>query len=97
MWHASFQPTFLATDIFMRAQALKALEGVGNDDLGTWEERGEGAYHVRRRLSTEEQVSIGDACDLRGSDESQERLSRAWRWLPPQLRTFAADEIQGTQ
>ena len=81
----------------MRQAAMKALEGVGDSALGEWEERGEKAYHVRRRLTPEEQVSIGVACDLRGLPEAEERLQRAWLWLknwPVSLRTVAQHEVQ---
>lgn len=69
------------------------LEGVGDADLGEWEERGPSAYHIRRRLSAIEQQVIGDACDLRCTREAEERLSRAWRWLPPEMRQAALGEI----
>ena len=74
-------------------ECLAALEGVGDASLGEWEERGETAYHVRRRLTPEEQAPIGDACDIRGSAEGQERLSRLWRYLHPAVRVFASEEI----
>ena len=76
-------------------RGLEILEGVGDESLGQWEEEGRNAYHIRRRLSVEEQKGIGEACDLRGSSEAQERLTKAWRWLMAPLRQMARDEIAG--
>jgi hypothetical protein len=70
----------------------EVLDGVGDASLGQWEERGETAWHLRRRLTTEEQASIGPACDLRGTKEAQHRLTNAWRWLPFTLRARAREE-----
>ena len=58
---------------------MKALEGVGDASLGEWEEVTEKAYHVRRRLTAEEQAGVGDACDIRGTAEAEERLQRSWK------------------
>lgn len=76
-------------------RALEVLDGVGDESLGQWEERGERAWHIRRRLSAEEEVTIGPACDIRKSREGQERLTRAWPWLPENLRSMAREEIAG--
>lgn len=76
---------------------MKALEGVGDAGLGEWEERGQDAYHVRRRLTVEEQAPIGGACDIRGSREAQDQLQNAWKWIrlyPPAIREFARREIE---
>lgn len=81
------------SDEVMRDHALKELEGVGDEALGQWEERGDVAYHVRRRLTVEEEATIGAACDIRGTPEAQERVSRAWAWLQPSLRRFASEEV----
>lgn len=80
----------------MRDQALKAIDGVGDETLGQWEERGMSAYHIKRRLTAEEQESVGVACDIRGSREAEDRLQRAWRWLaqgPRFVLDFAREEI----
>lgn len=84
----------------MREQAMKILDGVGDESLGQWEERGASAYHIKRRLTEEEQSSVGVACDIRGSQEADERLQRAWRWLgkrPRFILDFAREEIQEEQ
>lgn len=77
----------------MRAEALKQIEGVGDDSRGSIaDERQRVSYQVRRRLSVEEQALIGDACDVRGTDDATQRLFRALQWMPPSLRDFARDE-----
>lgn len=78
-------------------RALEVLEGIGDDGLGQWEERGVKAYHIRRRLTPAEQEAIGQACDLRGTREAQERLSAAWRYLPTFMRSAASTEIERKQ
>lgn len=77
---------------------MKALEGVGDATLGEWEERGENAYHVKRRLSAAEEEIVGVACDIRRTFEARERLHRAWAWLrtrPALVRQFAQMEVEG--
>jgi hypothetical protein len=72
VWHASGRGSFVAR---ARGIALVALEGVGDESLGQWEEQGNGGvYHIRRRLSVEEQKVIGDAIDIRGTPEERARL-----------------------
>ena len=75
-------------------RAREVIEGVGDAGLGEWDERGEIAYHIRRRLTPEEQLNVGPACDIRGGREAQERLTRAWKYLPVNLRGFARREIE---
>lgn len=73
VWHASGRGTHPGQ---ARRIALSALEGVGNASLGEWEEKGNnGVYHVRRRLSAEEQNMVGDARDIRGTTEESKRIS----------------------
>lgn len=75
--------------------ARNALKGVGDVGLGEWQERGEKAVHVRRRLSATEQEVIGDMCDLRGTDEGQKRFERALRWMPSFVVDYARREVAG--
>lgn len=77
-----------------RMRALEILAGVGDASLGEWEEQSEIAFHLRRRLTPMEQLSVGPARDLRGTREGEERLSRAWKWLPLSMRESARDEVQ---
>lgn len=59
-----------------------------------WEQDRSGAYHVRRRLTAEEQVLVGEAIDIRGTTEARERLARALPLLPPPAINFAYEEIE---
>ena len=62
----------------MREQALKAIEGVGDSDLGEWEERGEGAYHVRRRQHGQKEARPGQREDAEA--DALEHRFRASHW-----------------
>jgi hypothetical protein len=93
VWHASG----CGRDIFASLRLAKAaLRGVGDARLGEWVERGgNGIYHVRRRLSAEEQAVVGEARDIRGTGEERERLTELFRAFSPEdgrrlSRMFAA-------
>lgn len=68
----------------LRELALQALEGVGDEVAGQWEEFTGKAFHVRRRLTLEEQTPIGPAVDVRGTREALNRLN-AVRIVMPYL------------
>lgn len=68
----------------LRELALMALEGVGDEVTGQWEEYTGKAFHVRRRLTIEEQNPIGPAVDVRGTREAFNRLN-AIRIVMPYL------------
>lgn len=57
----------------LRALALAWLAGVG-DRSQEWHEWSGYAYHVRRRLTPEEQLAVGDVMDLRGTLEGLARF-----------------------
>lgn len=73
--------------------ALEALDGVGDAALGQWVEQTPIAVHVRRRLTLAEQLSIGDAKDLRGTCEALDRCRAAARGLPPTGLKYAREEL----
>ena len=52
-----------------------ALEGVGDEVSGQWEEYTGKAFHIRRRLTVEEQEPIGPAVDVRGTAEARNRIN----------------------
>jgi len=67
---------------FLRHEALTALNGVGDPSVGEWEEMGEKAYHIRRRLTALEERRVGPVVDVRGTSEARRRLGVCSRWLP---------------
>ena len=78
----------------LRPIALAILAGVGDASAGEWDQRRPRAYHVRRRLSAEEQALTGPVLDCRRSAlEWQRRLVA----LPPATHalvgTLAASEL----
>jgi hypothetical protein len=93
VWHASVaglrrRPHKLE----MRGRALVALAGVGDKTLGEWHEWTGRAYHVRRRLTAEEQSLVGEAIDLRGTDEWAIRYEAAKAMLPAPMSRLAFAE-----
>lgn len=94
MWHASAAPRSIYVDaIFCEQAARWALEGVGDASLGEWAERTPRAVHVRRRLTLAEQLSVGDAKDLRGTREALDRYRAAARRLPAAGLKYAREEL----
>ena len=70
--------------------AFMALDGVGDKSLGEWFTIGKGGvFHLRRRLSMEEQRLIGPAVDIRGTPESIGRMASVQQYLPSHLRGLA--------
>jgi hypothetical protein len=78
----------------MRGIAYELLDGYG-DSTHEWTENNPLAFHLRRRLSIEEQSRIGDAVDCRGSDEGKIRLEKMRAVLPPDAIAFAEEELTG--
>ncbi len=82
VWHASAAalPGWPTDRTTLRRFALDALAGVGDADLGEWEEWTGYAFHVRRRLTPAEQAPIGEVVDVRGTPEAKRRLARVWQY-----------------
>lgn len=73
--------------------AYEILNGFGDELLGEWTEDRPQAFHVRRRLTEAEAQKIGDAVDLRGTDEGTERFE-AIKWvLPVPAIAMALEEL----
>lgn len=74
----------------LRKLAFKALEGVGDASRGEWEEYEDFAflYHVRRRLSEVEQARVGDAIDIRGTPEQEQRWLAVRKYLPAGYQNY---------
>jgi hypothetical protein len=66
----------------LRDACFSALDGVGDCRLGEWEEEGEIAYHVRRRLTEEEAIGVGPVVDVRNTGDAQRRFDRMRSHLP---------------
>lgn len=82
MWHTSVSGFGLSIET-LRAKAHRVLEGVGDPQLGEWEEIGIKALHVRRRMTDEEAKRVGGVLDIRSTAEAVHRFDRMRRYLPP--------------
>ena len=76
----------------LRAIAEQALAGVGDARRGEWHEWTGKAYHLRRRLSDDEDKSVGPAIDVRGTPEGCGR-ARAILVSRPSLRPLVQEEL----
>lgn len=97
MWHASAAsgPYRKRPTIDLLNFALEALEGVGDPEQ-QWREWTGYAYHVRRRLTPEEEKLTGPAIDCRVGPHAGEWTKRyyaAVRELPEAAKRFAQEEI----
>jgi hypothetical protein len=83
VWHASVAGP--ARKAELRSRALLALHGVGAPRDGQWDEWTGRAFHLRRRLTTEEAIQVGGMLDIRGTPAVEERLAevKALGLLPP--------------
>jgi hypothetical protein len=77
----------------MKSIAMVALAGVGNR-AHEWTEFSGYAFHLRRRLTVEEQVAVGDAVDLRGTCDATERLEKLRGALPAMAVRMAVEEVK---
>lgn len=67
---------------------MKALHDVGDASRGQWEEWSGTVYHVKRRLSSEEQAVVGEAKDIRGTQEAEERRQAMQCYVPSHVRSI---------
>jgi hypothetical protein len=81
-------PDVVVTLEGLQQWALAALSGVGSVSLGQWEEWTGQAYHVRRRLSRDEQRLVGEPLDIRGTEEAERRHKAMVRYLPVHLKDW---------
>ena len=84
MWHASVAGS---TDPgILELQAEVELFGVGNAELGEWRIWSGYAFHIRRRLTSEEAMLVGPVVDVRRTSEARRRLAVVSRFLPTGYR-----------
>jgi hypothetical protein len=79
----------------LREICFKALEGVGDEVAGQWEEYTGKAFHLRRRLTVEEQEPIGEAVDVRGTYEAYNRLNAIRIVMPYLPESLLIAELTG--
>ena len=98
VWHASVSPKTrrAAKRSVLRKVAMETLKGVG-DTQHEWEEMGESALHVRRRLSDEEIARVGMPVDCRSSSEGFDRFNAMLPVLQrmPRAMAIARMEVGG--
>jgi hypothetical protein len=88
VWHASVAARGFPIWAVLEAECERQLADVGDALLGEWRERGERAFHLRRRLSAAEQRAVGPVADIRRQPEAVLRASRLGPWLtlaPPEV------------
>lgn len=88
VWHASVAAYPIGARVsarVLRRVAFTVLASVGDRAAGQWEELGDVAFHLRRRLTAEEQASVGPAIDVRGTKEATSRLAA----MPADLMAYA--------
>ena len=71
--------SFLWAASHFASTRLPHIKDVGDASLGEWDEWAGYAFHVRRRLSAQEQALVGDVLDIRGTPEARQRLHKVRR------------------
>lgn len=95
MWHASVSGRAFGP-VELQLYARQALESVG-DPSKEWHEWTGQAYHVRRRLTAEEEATIGPAVDCRGTAEWATRYYAIAHKLPEVAKRLAQQEMLSVQ
>lgn len=89
MWHVSIATTSVLLPVdYLRKLAFAELEEVGDTSLGQWEEYTGNAFHLRRRLSEDEQKTVGDVIDIRDTPEQEKRWLRVRPHLPNDYKNY---------
>lgn len=87
----------LIADSILSEMAFEMLKGYGDESAGQWIESRPKAFHLRRRLTLEEQNRTGRECDLRGTEEGEKRFETMKQILPQQLLMMAIEELQSSE
>lgn len=80
MWHASVAGGSDADILELHAE-LELFE-VGDASLGEWRHWSGHAFHIRRRLTSDEEKLVGPVVDVRRTSEARRRLAVVSRYLP---------------
>lgn len=82
VWHVSVAPlrAFYGATLCEK-RALQALDGLGAPELGEWREWTGRAFHIRRRLTADEQLPVGPVVDIRRTPEARDRAAALPRKL----------------
>lgn len=94
VWHASAAPVgkTRGCERKLRPFAFVALAGVGNWSE-QWQDFSGYAFHLRRRLTEEEQAMVGPAVDCRDSEEGLRRFREIKHVLPQRAILLASKEL----
>ena len=100
MWHASaaWQTKTWVPVVALRRYVFDLLQGYGDASLGEWEEPTGAAFHLRRRLSADEEALVGPPVDVRGTAEASRRAQAVRKWVMeagPDAEGIAAREVAG--
>lgn len=82
----------MQSKVQLRKKALIALHGIGDLTAGEWEEWTGRAYHVRRRLTPDEERMVGPAVDIRGTAEVLQRYRNMAPYVSDFVRQMAIAE-----
>lgn len=93
VWHVSVASPGLPLRARMEAECERQLSGVGDAALGEWREWTGRAFHLRRRLSVQEQRDVGPVVDIRGTKEARRRAERLGPMLAYVPQEVLADEL----
>lgn len=75
VWQASVEYRRVPAEGVAREALIRALAGVGIEQLQWWEESRGGVWSLRRRLTPGEEAAAGAPVDIRGTPEHVERAS----------------------
>lgn len=100
MWHCSVaSPRMVLSKRTasgaLREMAYEMLDGFGCASAGEWTEDRPRAFHLRRRLSAEEQTRVGEAIDCRTTVEAQQRYDAMKPMLPTPELYLVSEEVPG--
>lgn len=94
MWHVSIATRGIPYGrMALEAQAERELAGLGDATRGEWREFTGRAFHLRRRLSAEEELQVGPVRDIRRTPEAQQRARALGKLLRLAPEEVLHDEI----